>query len=137
MLLNMKFSTVFYAIFAVLVLHAILMVSKGYYLFNDIDIAMHLLGGFVMGMLALAIHHSASKNSNLKRVPAWYLYLFVVGFAMFIGVAWEAHEYLIDQTLTKWFDWPLSQLSLTDTMGDFLNDWVGATVCFFFFQRRT
>lgn len=132
----MKFSTTIYAIGGVLVLHAILMASKAYFLFEDIDIAMHLLGGFVMGMLALAIHVWVANNSKIKSVPVWYLYLFVVGFVMLIGVAWEAHEYLIDQTLTKWFDWPLSQLSLTDTMGDFLNDWLGATIAFVIFRRR-
>lgn len=129
----MKFSTAIYSIGAVLVVHAILMMSEAYYLFKNIDIIMHLLGGFVIAMLALAIFDTVLAKKSVS-IPWWFKYLFVSGFVMLIGVAWEWHEFLIDVTLTKWYELPRSQLSLADTMFDFFNDWFGATICFLIFK---
>lgn len=131
----MTFKTAFLAILAVIVLHAVLMLGGAYYTITWLDAPMHFLGGLVMGMLGLAIHHAVANKHHTQQMPWWYHYLFVVGFAMLIGVAWEFHEYVLDNTLVIWYDWPKSQLSLADTMGDFVLDWVGASVAFFAFRK--
>ena len=132
----MKFSTAARAIVCVLVLHAIFILTHAYFLFPWLDILMHALGGFVMALLGLAIHHRVMSASHLKEIPVWYQWLFVIGFAMLIGVVWEFYEYVMDQTLAVWFSWPRAQVSLTDTMMDFLNDFIGACVAFGLFFRK-
>jgi hypothetical protein len=55
---------------------------------------------------------------------------------MLIGIAWEFYEYLMDHTLSRWFGFPLSQLSLRDTMSDFVNDGLGGSVAFWIFHKK-
>jgi len=131
----MTFKKAFLAILGVILIHIVLMATGAYYLLGSLDIPMHFLGGFVMAMLGMAIHHQVSSRAHTNKVPWWYHYLFVIGFAMLIGVAWEFHEYVLDNTLNIWLDWPESQLSLSDTMGDFVLDWIGATIAFFAFRK--
>jgi hypothetical protein len=89
-----------------------------------------------MGLLGLAIHHSVASKHHTKDAPLWYHYTFVVGFAMLIGVAWEFHEYILDQTINVWYNFPKSQVSLTDTMKDFLMDWLGASIAFLTLKKQ-
>lgn len=131
----MTFKTAFLAIAGVLLLHAVFLFGGAYNSFPNIDILMHLLGGFVMGMLGLAIHHMVASKHHNKTTPAWYHYCFVVGFAMLIGVAWEFHEYILDNTVNLWYNLPKTQPSLGDTMADFLNDWIGASVAFAWLRK--
>ena len=132
----MRFKTAFLAIASVLILHVVLTFSGAYWSVNHLDKPMHFLGGFVMGLLGLAIHHAVASRHHTHHVPIWYHALFVIGFAMLVGVAWEFHEYLLDNTLVVWYDWPKSQLSLSDTMGDFAMDFLGAAVAFLAFRKR-
>ncbi|MCR4314554.1 MAG: hypothetical protein NUV84_04915 [Candidatus Uhrbacteria bacterium] len=129
------FKRAFIAIGLVLVLHGILLLTNGYAI-DQIDTPMHFLGGFVMTLLGLAIHHSVASKYHTKHSPVWYHYTFVIGFAMLIGIAWEFHEYLFDQTINSWYNLPRAQLSLADTMKDFLMDWLGASVAFFWFRKQ-
>ncbi len=129
------FKRAFIAIGLVLILHAVLLVSGGYAI-DQVDTLMHFLGGFAIAMLGLAIHHAVASRYHTKHSPAWYHYTFVVGFAMLIGIAWEFHEYVFDQTINVWYNLPMSQVSLTDTMKDFLMDWLGASVAFFLLRKH-
>lgn len=131
----MEFKSAFRAIAGVLALHALLLLTGGYGSLPQIDILMHLLGGFAIGLLGLAIHHSVASRHHTKKSPTWYHYGFVVGFVMLIGVAWEFHEYVLDNTVNVWYNLPKSQLSLTDTMKDLLDDWIGATIAFFWLKK--
>lgn len=132
----MKFKNAFFAILFVLVIHGILLVTQGYYFLNQIDILMHLMGGFAMSMLGLAIHHQVSTRHHNAKSPWWYHYFFVIGFAMLIGVVWEFHEFIMDQTVNFWYHLPISQPSLTDTMKDLLDDLIGATIAFWIFRKK-
>ena len=123
------------AISLVLVLHGILLLTDGYAI-DQIDTPMHFLGGFVMALLGLAIHHSVASKYHTKLSPTWYHYIFVVGFAMLIGVAWELHEFVFDQTINVWYNLPRAQISVADTMKDFLMDWLGASVAFFLLRKQ-
>src|SRR3989338_1196093 len=105
------FKRAFVAIGLVLCVHVVLLLTNGYAI-DQIDTPMHFLGGLAMGMLGLAVHHSATSSTHTKPFPAWYHYLFVVGFAMLVGIAWEFQEFVFDQTVSVWFDFPKAQLSL-------------------------
>lgn len=129
------FKRAFIAIGLVLVLHIILLLTDGYAI-DQIDTPMHFLGGFVIALLGLTIHHSVASTYHAKHSPVWYRYTFVVGFAMLIGIAWEFHEYILDQTINVWYNLPRVQLSLADTMKDFLMDWLGASAAFVCFKKQ-
>ena len=124
------------AILAVVVVHVILMVANVYAMLPDIDNLLHFSGGFVMAMLAVAVHHDMTDKHDLKGHPLWYHFLFVIGFVMLIGVAWEFHEYVLDNTAVVWWGWPKNQLDLADTMLDFIMDAFGGAVAFFIFKNR-
>ncbi len=132
----MKFLHAFFAIFIVLLFHLILLVTHGYDTLNQIDIPMHLLGGFAVGILGLAIHHQVSTKHHNSASPWWYHFMFVIGFAMLIGVLWEFYEFFLDRTVNFWYHLPTSQVSLGDTMKDLLDDGIGASVAFWLFQKK-
>lgn len=129
------FKRAFIAIGLVLILHAVLLLTGGYAIAH-IDTPMHFLGGFVMGMLGIAIHHAEASRYHTRNCPVWYHYTFVVGFAMLMGIAWEFHEYIFDQTINVWYNLPRAQPSVADTMKDFLMDWLGASLAFFWFKKQ-
>ncbi len=129
------FKRAFVAIGLVLCVHVVLLLVNGYAI-DQIDTPMHFLGGFVMAMLGLALHHFAASTSHTKPFPVWYHYLFVVGFAMLVSIAWEFQEFVFDQTVSVWFSFPKAQLSLADTMKDFLLDSLGASVAFLVFKKQ-
>ncbi|MFA4845212.1 MAG: hypothetical protein WC654_01490 [Patescibacteria group bacterium] len=133
----MKFSTALLAITAVLLFHIVFMFTDAYFLIEWLDKPMHVAGGFVMAMLALAIHLFESSRWKTKQVSFWYHYLFVIGFTILIAVLWEFYEYLLDNTLTVWLNWPQAQVSLQDTMSDLLLGLLGGTVAFLLFRKQT
>lgn len=130
----MTFKKSFIAIGAVVVLHAIAIMT-GIYRFTNFDAIMHFLGGFVIAMLGIAIHHAMTDKHHFK-VPRLYHLLFVLGFVMLIGVLWEFHEYILDQTLVVWYGWQKTQPSLGDTMADFLMDGIGGLVAYFVYKKE-
>jgi hypothetical protein len=129
------FKRAFMVIGLVLLIHAALLLTGGYAI-SHIDTPMHFLGGFAMGLLGLAIHHTEASRYHTRHAPVWYHYSFVVGFAMLMGIAWEFHEYILDETVNVWYSLPKSQLSLADTMKDFLMDLIGASFAFFIFKKQ-
>src|SRR3990167_8658143 len=131
----MTFSFALRAIVSLILLHTILVAVNAYSFFAPLDIPMHFLGGFVMAMLGMAIHQFVIKKQKIKTIPWWYYFLFVVSFAMLIGVAWELYEFIFDHTVNLWFGWFQAQLSLVDTMGDFVMDGLGAVIAFALFQK--
>ena len=131
----MRYRAAFYGIGIVVLVQILALVFGLYGLFPNFDIPMHFSGGFVMGMLGLAIHHQMS-NSAHNRYHHLHHVLFVVGFTMLIAVAWEFHEYVIDETIGKWNGWTKTQLSLGDTMLDLLLGGVGSLVAFVIFRKK-
>lgn len=130
----MSFTKAFHGILIVVAFHIVFLFTDAYYLIQNIDDPMHFAGGFVMGMLGLAIHVSASRHTKLANVPWWYVYLFVIGFTMTIAVAWEIHEFILDRTLVYLIDWQTAQVSLQDTMADLALGFFGGSAAFAIFQ---
>ncbi|MBI4437768.1 hypothetical protein HY631_02350 [Candidatus Uhrbacteria bacterium] len=131
----MTFRLAFAAVFVVLLVHGLLLFIDGYGLYTEIDAPMHFLGGFAVAMLGLALYARAHA-ADPKPFPLWYRYLFVASFALFIGVLWEFHEFIFDRTVNVWLELPRAQVTVADTMQDFLNDWLGATLAFFVFKNK-
>ena len=107
-----------------------------YAAWTSFDVPMHALGGFVAGMLGIAVHHALTDKHHFQRTPFWYHILFVTSFVVLVAVAWEFHEYLIDNTLGAWYGWRPTQPSIGDTMLDLLMGAVGAVVSVFAFKSK-
>lgn len=105
--------------------------------FPSIDIPFHLAGGFAAGMFAIALHDDFKRRHQIGRTPGWYDLLFTLGFVALVAIAWEFHEYVLDQTLVKNFQFAITQLSVADTIGDFLNGLLGAGAAWVAFGRRS
>ena len=132
---TMTFTKALYAILAVVLFHIFFLFTDAYFLVDWLDGPMHFAGGFVIGMLALAIHRLEITRSHPAQVSLWYHYLFVIGFTVLIAVLWEFHEYILDHTLTVWMGWPQVQISLRDTMADMLLGLLGGTVAFLCYRK--
>lgn len=127
----MKFKTAYLAIAAVLLVHVPLVAIGAYNRWPNIDIPMHLAGGFAMGLLAIALH-----DNSRARGPWWERALFVVGFVALIAIFWEFYEFTVDAVFIAARGGIPSQLSLVDTLGDLLNGLIGATACYFVLGKR-
>ncbi len=111
--------------------------ALGWYLVRpDIDIPLHIGGGLAAGMFAIALHDDFKRRHKIGRTPAWYDLLFVLGFVSLVAITWEFHEYVLDRTLVANYRFAISQISVADTIGDFLNGLIGASASFAAFGRR-
>jgi len=102
------------------------------------------MGGFAMGMLALAIYNQGIKDIEFKgrfekHLAFWFVPLFVTGFVAIIAILWEVHEFILD----NWFATAeqiiyrnFTQTSLADTMFDMLNGLLGALGSVIVFHRK-
>ncbi len=131
----MGFKRAFLVILTVAVIHIVFMLGGVYGFLPDVDNVLHFSGGFAIALLAIAIHHDMTDKHDLFGHPLWYHYLFVIGFVMLIGVAWEFHEYVLDNTAVVWWGWPKNQMDLADTMLDFLMDGLGGSLAFLLFKK--
>ncbi|MBI2484585.1 hypothetical protein HYW18_00270 [Candidatus Uhrbacteria bacterium] len=132
----MPFRFAFLTIALVLVTHVIAITTGLYFSVFEFDSLMHFSGGFAIGMLGLAIHHHMTDKHHLAGHPWWYHTLFVVGFTLLIAVAWEFHEYILDNTVGARFDWPKSQVSIGDTMLDLFLGGIGGFVALCLFRKK-
>lgn len=86
----------------------------------QIDVPMHIWGGVLAGFWAeLVFDVQFAAHSSLKKG------IMIVGIAALIGVAWECLEWAEDHTVGLWFDLPIAQPNLNDTMSDLANDLIG------------
>jgi hypothetical protein len=107
-----------------------------YRVFPSIDVPLHLFGGLATGMFAVALHDDFKRRHKIGRTPRWYDLLFTLGFVSLVAIAWEFHEYVLDMTLFTRFGLAVSQMSVQDTIGDFLNGLLGAAAAYALFGRR-
>ncbi|OGL95346.1 hypothetical protein A2348_01435 [Candidatus Uhrbacteria bacterium RIFOXYB12_FULL_58_10] len=121
---------------AVYAVNAISLGLGWYKMFPNIDIPLHLGGGLAAGMFAIALHDDFKRRHQVGRTPAWYDLLFVLGFVALVAIAWEFHEYVLDRTIVTRFNFAINQMSVADTIGDFLNGLIGAFVGFSAFGRK-
>jgi peptidoglycan/LPS O-acetylase OafA/YrhL len=101
----------------------------------NIDIPFHIAGGITAGMFAIALHDDFKRRHQIGRTPRWYDLLFILGFVALIAIAWEVHEFVLDRTIVLTYHTAINQISVADTIGDFLNGLIGATIAFVAFGR--
>ncbi|MFA5946771.1 MAG: hypothetical protein WC813_01990 [Patescibacteria group bacterium] len=96
------------------------------------DSVMHFSGGVAMAMLAYGLWGMGLGLYDKKvmdSIPVLIQVITVIGFVSFIGVAWEWHEFLIDQMhLRNLVAFIPMQPGIGDTMKDLFLDILGATL---------
>lgn len=132
----MKYETAIATGTAVFLANLLSLAAGWYLIFPSIDVPLHFFGGLATGMFAIALHDDFKRRHKIGRTPRWYDLLFTLGFVSLVAIAWEFHEYALDRTLFTHFDLAVSQLSVADTIGDFLNGLLGATAAYLSFGRR-
>lgn len=91
-----------------------------YYEIPWLDIPMHVMGGFGITSLTLAI--AAYKKKKMSLISALIIYLVV-------AVGWEVYEFLGDVINTmKWNGWG-------DTLADTCNGAIGALVAYYLLKK--
>lgn len=90
--------------------------------FPNYDIPMHIFGGVITTWCLVRFLKSFKVYTALK--PRWLRYWFLIANTVLIGVVWEFYEWIFDQL----FPWLSVQTGLADTLGDLLNDLIGACI---------
>jgi len=141
-----KFRHAFLAIAAVLAVHVFAIGTGVYQSMDWFDIPMHFFGGYAIAFLALATYNwifsqiSISTRSTTSSPYARLLLqgVFVMGFVMIVGVAWEWYEFLFDQFATTMVaKYGFAQMGLPDTMDDLLNDTLGAMTAWYLWREKS
>jgi len=141
-----RFRFAFFSIALVMAVHVFVLATGVYSQMPWFDVPMHFFGGYVMALLGLACYgwlqgfvdikpKSTQKLSILA--PLLIEIVFVLGFVMIIGVAWEWYEFLFDQFVGFFVEkFGVAQTSLADTMNDLFNDLVGALTAWMLWRSR-
>lgn len=140
-----RFRHAILGIFAVLFVHALAIGFGVYPIFPWFDVPMHFFGGYVIAILGIALFswllqfvEIRTKQAGTSKMYVMLLEgIFVIGFVMIIGVAWEWYEFLFDQFAVRFLNVAeLAQVSLADTMHDLFNDTVGAIAAWLLWRNK-
>lgn len=139
-----RFRHAFGAIAAVLVVHILALSLDLYHTVDWFDVPMHFFGGYAIALLALAVYGWMGERLEIKprQHPQSALSItllqlvFVAGFVMIVGVAWEWYEFIFDQFATTMVaKFGVAQMGLPDTMDDLFNDFVGSLTAWVLWRK--
>lgn len=103
------------------------------------DDMLHGLSGLIFGLVGLFIMFAINKRTDM-RVSPLFVAVFVICFALAMGVLWEIYEFVLDVTfMTTMQQWNMGEraivigrdfqgMGLRDTMSDLITATVGALV---------
>ncbi|MEE8669968.1 MAG: hypothetical protein SOI41_04780 [Heyndrickxia coagulans] len=97
---------------------------RGWYGLGWWDTFLHFVSGVLLGFAAIALYERLVRRDAGKGVSAWFVFLFVLGFAALGGVLWEIYEFSGDQ----FFGTTLQGGGNKDTMTDLIADVLGGLV---------
>lgn len=102
-----------------------------YYKFNWWDTVLHMLSGFLLGLIGFVVLFVLNRLNHIPReMKPFFICFFAVTFAVFLGVIWEIYEFIQDQIWPQ-FNMQTIETGVTDTMIDLIVDLIGATVVAF------
>jgi hypothetical protein len=91
-----------------------------YYELPWLDIPMHIMGGFGVASLFIAVQLYHKKKIHLAHLLVFYL---------IIAISWEMYEYVKDVIhISPWNGW-------SDTISDVINGALGSLSAFFIFKK--
>ncbi len=111
-------------------------VQSFYYLIPNWDTILHTFSGAMLGGLGFSIVNLLNNNENVSlNMSPFFVALFALSFAVFLGVLWEFYEFGADslgmnmQKTMLEDGTPLEgHAAVADTMGDLFVDFLGAFV---------
>jgi len=115
----------------ILLVHILAVVNFWYWTYRWMDIPMHFLGGFWLGLIFLYSIMPKLEITSHKLLIAMIL---VVSFAVLIGVFWEFIEFSFDVSIVLKWHLPLAQQGLADTMKDLFFDLLGGFVAWVIYK---
>lgn len=97
-----------------------------YGIWSDLDVPMHVLGGFVTVWSLMRLCALLPKSWLPVIRPTWANYFFWLGLVAMVTIAWEIYELIFD------FFHPFpTPMTVADTLGDMVNGLIGASVWLF------
>jgi hypothetical protein len=103
------------------------------------DDMLHGSSGLIFGLVGLFIMFAVNKRTDM-RINAFFVAMFVVCFAMAMGVVWEIYEFTLDvffkTTMQQWnmgsqaivIGKDYQSMGLRDTMSDLITATIGAFI---------
>jgi hypothetical protein len=107
-------------VFAILAVNVFAIIHDLYFYYSWLDVVMHLVGGFWIGFVSLAIIQWKLKRALPLKERMAYAFLLAFG----VGVLWEMFELLSDTS----FALEPYVYDAADTFSDLLNDLFGGVV---------
>ena len=94
-----------------------------YGIWPNLDVPMHVLGGFVTVWSIARVFALLPKSWLPVIRPAWANYFFWLGLVAMVTIAWEIYELIFD------FIHPFpTPMTVADTLGDMVNGLIGANI---------
>lgn len=134
---SLDFRHAFAGIAAVLCANRISLGFHVYERYPDIDIPLHLAGGFVAGLFAICVRNELLRRKAIKRAPWWFDFLFVVGFVAMVACFWELYEFAMDTVSILSGSLDRTQLSVGDTVFDLMNGMFGAAFSYWIIGSKS
>lgn len=94
-----------------------------------LDIPMHILGGFWVGLMVLT-YYFAHRHKLYKSESLRFAFLLAVGATFVVAVSWEIFEWGVDRANG------LNHNDIVDTIADICNGLIGASLGTALFVRR-
>lgn len=131
-LLNIRFLAGL--LITVLTVHVLATYYYWYWRIWWLDMPMHLVGGIIIGMLALW-YLKQNKKELLPALGFFDQLFLVLGASALVGVFWEFYEFFLDMFVLKsQLAFYMTQLGAVDTVKDLANDLFGAAIAFLIFR---
>ncbi len=117
----------------ILIIHGLAVINSWYWTYKWIDMPMHFLGGFWLGIIFLYFINPSLEIKNHKFLVMMIL---IVSFAVFVGVLWEFFEFLSDVFISSKVYLAAAQQGTGDTMSDLFFDLLGGLAVFVGYNRK-
>jgi hypothetical protein len=88
------------------------------------DTFLHLISGSILGFAGVALYERLVHREADKEISPWFVFLFVLSFAVLGGVVWEIYEFSSDE----FFNQTLQGGGNRDTMIDLVADTGGGLI---------
>ncbi len=122
-------------IFFIFIAHSFALYFSLYWRYWWFDNVLHFLGGLWLASVAIWFIYFAGKI-KAEFIPALFILIAVVSFAVFGGVLWEFYEFSFDFFFAKNGQMGFAQLGLADTMSDLFFDMLGGLTIALAFLRK-
>ncbi len=106
-----------------------------YVIFDWWDLFLHGGNSLILGLVGFILAYGLLLTSRMQAKP-FFIALFSITFAVFVGVLWEIFEFSVDY----FFGFSMQKSGLVDTMTDLMMDVGGASVVgilgFFYLKKK-